>query len=335
MRSQERSNVLHPHASGSTAFPVLTAGISPSPCFALRNVTHAVSTLRSRRASLSRLPSPSDFPAARQARPVPGDTRPSGHVTGCRRARRPGGPDRESKPRAHRRIARCPPGRAHARAVRGALRCRCSRHAPSAPRRRRRRPSAPAAAKLSNQQLDSLTAPVALYPDALLAQVLMAATYPSEVTAAAAWSSAHTNIKGDDAVKAVASEPWDPSVQSLVAFPQVLATMALEARLDDATRQRVHRAAERRDGFRAASEAQAQQSAGNLKTSEQQKVVVEQSTIQIVPANPQVVYVPTYNPTVVYGAWAYPAYPPVYVPPPVRLLRSARRWSPGSRSARA
>jgi len=170
-------------------------------------------------------------------------------------------------------------------------------------------------AKLPNQQLDSLTAPIALYPDALLAQVLMASTFPQDVPAAAAWSKANPNLKGDDAVKAVASQPWDPSVQSLVAFPQVLATMASKpdwvaqlgnaflAQPDDVmdSVQRLRRQA---------------QKAGNLQTNQQQKVVVEQSAIQIVPVNPQVVYVPTYNPTVVYGAWPYPAYPPVYVPPP-------------------
>ncbi|WP_175940634.1 DUF3300 domain-containing protein [Caballeronia sp. BCC1704] len=173
----------------------------------------------------------------------------------------------------------------------------------------------PAGQKLSNEQIDALVAPIALYPDALLAQVLMASTYPQDIQAAAQWSKANPNIKGDDAVKAVQSEPWDPSVQSLVAFPQALATMASKpdwvSQLGNAfiaqsgdvmdSVQRLRRAA---------------QSAGNLKSSEQQKVVVEQSTIQIVPANPQVVYVPTYNPTVVYGAWPYPAYPPVYVPPP-------------------
>jgi hypothetical protein len=82
------------------------------------------------------------------------------------------------------------------------------------------------AANLSSQQLDSLTAPVILYPDALLAQVLMASTFEQDVEAAAAWSKANPNLRGDDAVKAVASQPWDPSVQSPVAFPQVLATMA-------------------------------------------------------------------------------------------------------------
>ncbi|WP_109482146.1 DUF3300 domain-containing protein [Paraburkholderia sp. C35] len=170
-------------------------------------------------------------------------------------------------------------------------------------------------AKVSSQQLDSLTAPIALYPDALLAQVLMAATFPQDVEAAAAWSKANTQYKGDDAVKAVASQPWDPSVQSLVAFPQVLATMASKPdwvqQLGNAF------LAQPNDVMDSVQRLRKQaQSAGNLKSSEQQKVVVEQSTIQIVPANPQVVYVPTYNPTVVYGTWPYPAYPPVYVPPP-------------------
>nr|WP_244816096.1 DUF3300 domain-containing protein [Caballeronia sp. Lep1P3] len=186
-------------------------------------------------------------------------------------------------------------------------------HAP--PAKAQAQTSAAAAQKLSDQQLDALLAPIALYPDALLAQVLMASTYPQDVEAAAQWSKANASVKGDDAVKAVQSQPWDPSVQSLVAFPQALATMASKpdwmTQLGNAfiaqsgdvmdSVQRLRRSA---------------QSAGNLKTTEQQKVVVEQSTIQIVPANPQVVYVPTYNPTVVYGAWPYPAYPPVYVPPP-------------------
>lgn len=177
----------------------------------------------------------------------------------------------------------------------------------------------------NNQQLDQMLAPVALYPDALLSQVLMACTYPSNVADAAAWSAAHPKTQGDDAVKQVSSEPWDPSVQSLVAFPQVLAQMkqqpdwvqnvgdAFLAQPDDvmASVQRLR--------------AQAQK-AGNLKSTDQQKVVVQQAptgssapsttVIQIEPTNPQVVYVPAYNPTVVYGTWAYPSYPPPYWPPP-------------------
>jgi len=169
--------------------------------------------------------------------------------------------------------------------------------------------------KMSNQQLDSLAAPIALYPDALLAQVLMAATFPQDVRAAAAWSRSNAKLQGDDAVRAVAAEPWDPSVQSLVAFPQVLATMASKS--DWVTQLGSAFLAQPGDVMDSVQRLRRQaQAAGNLKTSAQQTVVVEQSTIQIVPANPQVVYVPTYNPTVVYGVWPYPAYPPVYVPPP-------------------
>ncbi|MCG5077541.1 DUF3300 domain-containing protein [Paraburkholderia sp. RG36] len=181
---------------------------------------------------------------------------------------------------------------------------------------------AQSAAHLSNQQLDSLTAPIALYPDALLAQVLMAATFPQDVQAAAAWSKANPNLKGDDAVKAVASQPWDPSVQSLVAFPQVLATM--DSKPDWVSQIGNAFLAQPGDVMDSVQRLRAQaQKAGNLKTTEQQKVIVQPATststtqtIVIEPANPQVVYVPTYNPTVVYGAWPYPAYPPVYMPPP-------------------
>jgi hypothetical protein len=185
--------------------------------------------------------------------------------------------------------------------------------------------AASAAQKLTNQQLDALTAPVALYPDALLAQVLMASTYPSQVTDAAAWSKANPNVKGDDAVKAVQTEPWDPSVQSLVAFPQALATMA--SKIDWVTQLGNAFIAQPSDVMDSVQRLRrAAQSAGNLKTNEQQKITsapapagsttTSTTVIQIEPANPQVVYVPTYNPTVVYGTWPYPAYPPVYVPPP-------------------
>lgn len=169
-------------------------------------------------------------------------------------------------------------------------------------------------------QIDQFVAPVALYPDALLSQIFMAATYPADVADAAAWAKANPRATGDAAVKQVSDKPWDPSVQSLVAFPEVLAQMgshpdwvrdmgdAFLAQPDDvmASVQRLR--------------AQAQK-AGNLKSTGQQKVVVQQATpqttvIQIEPTDPQVVYVPSYNPTVVYGTWAYPAYPPTYWPPP-------------------
>ena len=185
-------------------------------------------------------------------------------------------------------------------------------------------PSQPAAAsnaaQLTDEKIDQLTAPLALYPDSLLSQVLMASTYPDQVAKAAKWSKDHPDLKGDEAVKKVASQPWDPSVQSLVAFPQVLATL----------QQKPEWTKDLGDAFLAQPEAvmdsvqrlrQMAEQSGNLKSNEQQKVEVEetapeQTVIKIEPANPEVVYVPSYNPTVVYGAWPYPAYPPIYIPPP-------------------
>ncbi|WP_246058758.1 DUF3300 domain-containing protein [Luteibacter pinisoli] len=168
-------------------------------------------------------------------------------------------------------------------------------------------------------QIDQFLAPVALYPDALLSQILMASTYPSDVADAVAWSKANPKATGDAAVKQVGSQPWDPSVQSLVAFPEVLAQMGAHPdwvrNLGDAF------LAQPDDVMASVQRLRAQaQKAGNLKTTEQQKVVVQQTqqttVIQIEPTNPEVVYVPSYNPTVVYGTWAYPAYPPTYWPPP-------------------
>ncbi|MDH4609823.1 DUF3300 domain-containing protein [Pseudomonas sp. BN102] len=182
------------------------------------------------------------------------------------------------------------------------------------------------------EELDQMMAPLALYPDSLLAQVLMAATYPGNVADAVAWSKAHPDVSGDAAVKQVANQPWDPSVQSLVAFPQVLATLGQ----DPAWVQRVGDAflAQPNDVMDSVQRLRRQaQAAGNLQSNEQQKVTVQEAppptstttvvqpaastqTIVIEPANPQVVYVPSYNPTVVYGTWAYPSYPPPYYPPP-------------------
>ncbi|WP_011299748.1 DUF3300 domain-containing protein [Cupriavidus necator] len=176
-----------------------------------------------------------------------------------------------------------------------------------------------AQAPLSHAQLDQLTAPVALYPDALLSQVLMAATYPADVASAAQWSKANASLSGDAATKAVSNQPWDPSVQSLVAFPSVMDMMGREPQwvqsLGDAFLAQPNDVMDSVQRLRR----QAQQ-AGSLKTTEQQRVVTQTTgattVVQIEPVNPQVVYVPAYNPTVVYGAWPYPAYPPAYYPPP-------------------
>lgn len=192
-------------------------------------------------------------------------------------------------------------------------------------------PALAAAQQLSKEQIDQLTAQIALYPDALLSQVLMASTYPSDVAEAAKWSREHPDAKGDEAVKQVENRDWDPSVASLVAFPQVIVTMGEKPDwvqdLGDAF------LAQPEDVMDSVQRLRAQaQKAGNLKSNEQTVVRVEeappaeaqttvvrsapQQVIVIEPAQPQVVYVPTYNPTVVYGPWMYPAYPPIYVPPP-------------------
>nr|AIV98014.1 putative exported protein [Pseudomonas sp. WBC-3] len=186
----------------------------------------------------------------------------------------------------------------------------------------------------TQEQLDQMLAPIALYPDPLLAQVLMASTYPGEIAEAVTWSKAHPDAKGDDAVKQVANQTWDPSVQALVAFPQVLATLGQDPvwvqRLGDAF------LAQPDDLMNGVQRLRRQaQAAGNLQSNQYQNVTIQNapapapasapaapapasssSTIIIQPADPQVVYVPTYNPTTTYGTWAYPASPPVYYPPP-------------------
>jgi hypothetical protein len=192
--------------------------------------------------------------------------------------------------------------------------------------------SAPQEKLYSNEQLEQMMAPIALYPDSLLSQILMACTYPSDVAEAAAWSAQNKDAKGDDAVKMVQDKNWDPSVMSLVAFPQVLAQ--LKDQPDWVQKTGDAFLAQSKDVMDAIQRLRAKaQKSGNLKSNEQQKVVVQQApppdpgtatqtnttnttVIQIEPTNPQTVYVPSYNPTQVYGAWAYPSYPPPYWPPP-------------------
>jgi Protein of unknown function (DUF3300) len=167
------------------------------------------------------------------------------------------------------------------------------------------------------EQLDALLAPIALYPDALLAQVLMAATYPLQVVATSRWldDPANKNLTGDALAQALANQPWDPSVKSLVPFPQVVAM--LNSKLDWTQQLGYAFATQQADVMDSVQRLRQQaQAAGYLKTTEQQRVVVEKSVIVIEPASPQTVYVPVYSPTVVYGAWPYPAYPPIYIPPP-------------------
>jgi hypothetical protein len=175
------------------------------------------------------------------------------------------------------------------------------------------------AAKLSQAQLEALVAPIALYPDALVSQVLMASTYPLEVAEASNWIKSNTNLKGDALNKALQQQNWDASVKSLVSFPPVLEMMGSQLswtqQLGNAVLAQQSETMSAIQALRAKAK-----KAGTLESNSQQTVTTQGSgssqTIIIEPANPQVVYVPTYNPTVVYGAWAYPAYPPyAYYPP--------------------
>jgi hypothetical protein len=174
-------------------------------------------------------------------------------------------------------------------------------------------------ATFKDEELDQMLAPIALYPDSLLSQILMASTYPSDVKEAAAWSKAHPDEKGDAAVKQIETKPWEPAVQSLVAFPQVLAMMDANPgdvqRLGDAFLADPAHLMDRVQFMRKKA-----QEAGNLKANEQQKVTTQtennKQVIIIEPTQPQTVYVPVYQPTVVYGSWWYPTYPPYYWAPP-------------------
>jgi len=172
------------------------------------------------------------------------------------------------------------------------------------------------------EELEQILAPIALYPDSLLTQILMASTYPLEIVQADRWVNQNKNKKGDGLAKALEAQPWDPSVKSLVNFPQVLAMMSEKVdwtrKLGDAF------LAQQQDVMGTVQKLRAKaQASGNLKTTKEQVVKVEKEIIIIEPASPQVIYVPAYNPTVVYGAWAYPAYPPYPVYPPGYVASSA------------
>ncbi|HKW53265.1 MAG TPA: DUF3300 domain-containing protein, partial [Stellaceae bacterium] len=178
-------------------------------------------------------------------------------------------------------------------------------------------PQAPPQPVFRTEEIDQMVAPIALYPDQLLAQVLMAATYPLEIVQAQRWVAEPGNAKltGDQLAAALEPLTWDPSVKSLVPFPQILKMMS--DKLDWTQRLGDAFLAQQADVMSSVQRLRKQaQDAGNLKSSEQQTVVTEKETVIIQPANPQVVYVPSYNPTAVYGTWPYPAYPPVYYPPP-------------------
>src|SRR6266853_718121 len=175
-------------------------------------------------------------------------------------------------------------------------------------------PPAPRNAAATQQELDQMLAPIALYPDSLLSQIFMASTYPLELVEAARWSRANPALTGQQAVDAVGERDWDASVKSLAAFPQILAMMDQQlewtARLGDVFIAQEPQVMETVQSLR-----QKAYAAGNLRSTEQAYVVQQGDAFAIEPASPQVVYVPYYDPRVVYGSWWWPAYPPVYWAP--------------------
>ncbi len=172
--------------------------------------------------------------------------------------------------------------------------------------------------KVPNDQLDSLVAPIALYPDPLLAQVLAASTYPLEIIQLQQFLNKNKDLKDKALTDAVMQQPWDPSVQALAPLPDVVKRLADDIQwTTDLGNAFLAQESDVMDAVQR-MRIKAKQT-GNLKSTDQMKVetqVVEsKSVIVIQQANPQVVYVPSYNPTVVYGPPVYP-YPPIYYPPP-------------------
>ncbi|WIK24461.1 DUF3300 domain-containing protein [Enterobacter asburiae] len=207
---------------------------------------------------------------------------------------------------------------------------------PAAPAPAAAQPAPVVAPAYTAAQIDQWVAPIALYPDALLSQILMASTYPANVIQAAQWSKDNPKMEGDAAIQAVASQPWDPSVKSLVAFPQLMSLMGENPpwvqNLGDAFLAQPKDVMDSVQRLRALA-----QKTGALQSTPQQTVTTvtkpapaktstadatttttsapAPTVIKIESADPQVVYVPTYNPNTVYGTWPNTAYPPTYLPP--------------------
>lgn len=166
------------------------------------------------------------------------------------------------------------------------------------------------------EQLDSLVAPIALYPDPLLAQVLAASTYPLEIVQAQRWLTSNSALKGEELTKAAAKQPWDPSVQALVAFPSALKLLDQNVQwTTDLGNAFLDQQSDVMDAVQRMRKKAKDN--GKLESTKEQKVEVKtvetKTIVEIRPADPQVIYVPTYQPTVVYGPPVY-AYPPVVYP---------------------
>jgi hypothetical protein len=177
--------------------------------------------------------------------------------------------------------------------------------------------AAPPAQRLTPDQLQNLVAPIALYPDTLLSEILAASTYPIEVVEAQQWLQQHRNLKGQQLMDAAKQQNWDPSVQALVAFPDVLTRLNQDIRwttdLGNAF------LAQQPDVMNAVQQLRAKaQANGKLRSTPQENVTTEtqngQTAIQILPPDPGVVYVPVYNPEWVWGPPIYGFYPPLFYP---------------------
>ena len=174
-------------------------------------------------------------------------------------------------------------------------------------------PLAPAQAQssrlYSQPELDALLAPIALYPDPLLSQILTAAVYPDQVAQAADWSRRNPGVSGDDAVQMAQSEPWEPSVKTLVAYPDVLARMGESPQwvvdLGNAFLGQQTQTMATVQALR-----QRAQASGYLRSDAEQYVYQQGQAIAVQPVYPQYVYVRYYDPLVVYGTWWWPAYRP-------------------------
>lgn len=180
-------------------------------------------------------------------------------------------------------------------------------------------------------QLDQLLAPIALYPDGVLSQVLIASTVPLEIVQADRWARRRPGLSGDAAVNAARGEGWQPSVTALVAFPDVLARLSADLdwtqAIGEAFLAQPLDVADRIQGLRRRADA-----AGSLRSLQTVALRREGSLIFIVPAAPEIVYVPVYNTRIVYGRWAWPAHPPVYWSAPgLRDSGLAFHWGPGIR----
>lgn len=163
----------------------------------------------------------------------------------------------------------------------------------------------------NQEQLAQLLAPIALYPDELIAQVLLASTYPLEIVMADRWVRQNKDLQGNELATALEKETWDPSVKALVNFPTVL--NMLSQKLDLTTKLGDAFLEQREDVMDTIQELRRRAAdAGNLKSTREQEVLIEDDNILIEPSDTRVMYVPIYDPYLVYGPWWYPAYPPYY-----------------------